>query len=130
MTIERDGDGPGEAIGLVLEELGPERARASFPVTAAVRQPWGIVHGGVYATVAESLCSRATYETVAADGMIALGMSNHATFLRPIAAGTVHAAASRRHGGRTTWIWDVEMTDDDGRLCALVRITTAVRPAP
>ena len=57
-------------------------------------------------------------------------MSNRATFLRPITAGTIHAQATRRHRGRTTWVWDVEISDDDGRLCAMSRMTIAVRPAP
>jgi acyl-coenzyme A thioesterase PaaI-like protein len=42
----------------------------------------------------------------------------------------VHAEARRRHRGSTTWVWDVDMTDDEGRLCALARVTIAVRPAP
>jgi uncharacterized protein (TIGR00369 family) len=54
-------------------------------------------------------------------------MSNSCSFLRPIASGSVNATARRRHRGRTTWIWDVELTDDDGRLCALGRVTVAVR---
>jgi uncharacterized protein (TIGR00369 family) len=56
-------------------------------------------------------------------------MSNHSTFLRPIGQGTIHAVARRRHRGRTTWVWDVELTDDEERLCAVSRVTIAVRPA-
>ena len=63
-------------------------------------------------------------------GNIAVGMSNHTSFLRPITSGTVHAEAKPRHRGRTTWIWDVEITNDDGALCAIGRITIAVRPRP
>ena len=62
--------------------------------------------------------------------MAAFGQSNEASFLRPISAGTVHAEARPRHRGRTTWVWDTEITDDDGRLCSLVRMTIAVRPMP
>jgi len=93
-------------------------------------QPFGLVHGGVYATMAESLASRATYEAVAADGKIAVGLANQTSFMRPILSGHVNAEARRRHRGSTTWIWDVEMTDDEGRLCALSRMTIAVRAAP
>ena len=102
--------------------------RASLPVTDAVRQPAGIVHGGVYALIAESMCSIGTVSGVWEDGKAGLGMSNNATFLRSVSEGTIHAVARRRHGGRTTWIWDVEMTDDDGRVCAMVRMTIAIRP--
>jgi 1,4-dihydroxy-2-naphthoyl-CoA hydrolase len=92
-----------------------------------VRQPAGLVHGGVYASIAESLASRATYEAVAPEGLTAQGLSNQTSFLRPILEGTVHAEARRRHRGRTTWVWEVDITDDQGRLCALVRMTIAVR---
>jgi 1,4-dihydroxy-2-naphthoyl-CoA hydrolase len=62
------------------------------------------------------------------DGNTAQGLSNQTSFLRPILAGTIHARAIRRHRGRTTWVWEVEFTDDAGRLCALTRMTIAVRP--
>jgi 1,4-dihydroxy-2-naphthoyl-CoA hydrolase len=57
-------------------------------------------------------------------------MSNQTSFLRPIVDGTIHAVARRRHRGRTTWVWEVDITDDEGRLCALVRMTVAVRGRP
>jgi uncharacterized protein (TIGR00369 family) len=56
-----------------------------------------------------------------------MGLGNATSFLRPITEGTVHAVAYCRHRGRTTWVWDVEFTDDAGRLCALTRMTVAVR---
>jgi uncharacterized protein (TIGR00369 family) len=118
------------AIGIELLELGAERATARLPVTDGVRQPFGIVHGGAYSTLAETVCSVATYQAVAPDGMVAMGQSNSASFLRPISEGNVNVVATSRHRGRTTWIWDCELTDDQGRLCALVRMTIAVRPAP
>jgi uncharacterized protein (TIGR00369 family) len=124
-----EGDGLSRAIGIEYLELGAERARARIEVTDIVRQPFGIVHGGAIAALAESLCSRATHEQVAGEGMAAMGQSNNATFLRPISAGHVNAEATVRHSGRTTWVWDCELSDDEGRLCALVRMTIAVRPA-
>ena len=95
-----------------------------------VLQPMGIVHGGVYATLAEGMASEATFKAVYPDGNIAVGMSNQTSFLRPITGGTIHAEARRRHRGRTTWLWEVDFTDDEGRLCALTRVTIAVRPIP
>jgi uncharacterized protein (TIGR00369 family) len=122
-------DGLSRAIGVEYLDLSLERAVATIEVTDTVRQPDGIVHGGALAALAESLCSRATYQAVAADGLIAMGQSNHATFLRPIAQGRVRCEATARHRSRTTWVWDCELSDDEGRLCALVRLTIAVRPA-
>ena len=119
-----------ELIGVEYLGSTAEGARARLAVTDAVRQPFGIVHGGAMATIAESVCSRATFEAVAADGMVAIGQSNQASFLRPVSGGHVNVEATIRHRGRTTWIWDCELSDDDGRLCALVRMTIAVRPQP
>jgi uncharacterized protein (TIGR00369 family) len=124
-------DGTLDAVlGFETIEAGPELARARAEVGARHKQPFGLVHGGVYATMAESLASQATYEAVKDEGKIAVGLSNHTSFMRPILSGTIHAEARRRHRGSTTWVWEVEMTDDEGRLCALSRVTMAVRPAP
>jgi len=114
--------------GLEILEVGPEQASARVAVRDQVKQPMGLVHGGLYSSIAESLTSIATATSVYDDGKFAVGMSNETKFLRPITQGTVHASARRRHGGRTTWIWDVDFTDDEGRLCAVSRMTIAVRP--
>ncbi len=114
--------------GLNLLEITPELATATVPVRDDLKQPFGLVHGGVYASIAESLASVATAFGVHADGNIAMGLSNQTSFLRPITAGTIHARAVRKHAGRSTWVWEVEMSDDQGRLCVLTRMTIAVRP--
>ena len=116
--------------GLEILSLGDEEATAQVQVTPDVLQPGGLVHGGVYASIAESLTSFATWKAVSAEGKSAQGLSNQTSFLRPILSGTIHATARRRHRGRTTWVWEVDITDDEGRVCALVRMTVAVREAP
>ncbi|MFN8131513.1 MAG: hotdog fold thioesterase [Solirubrobacteraceae bacterium] len=116
-----------DLIGLAYDELTEELVRAHLPVRPEIKQPAGLVHGGVYAAIAESIASAATYVAVAPGGKIAMGLANQTSFLRPITEGTVNAEARRRHRGRTTWVWDVEITDDAGRLCALTRMTVAVR---
>lgn len=116
--------------GLEILEYSDELVRAQVKVRPEIKQPAGLVHGGVYASIAESITSMATARAVYADGQMAQGMSNQTNFLRPITEGTVHAVARRRHRGRTTWVWEVDITDDAGRLCAIVRMTVAVRPLP
>jgi len=115
-------------LGLRRFEITAESARGEVLVRRELMQPWGLVHGGVYASVAESLASWATAMAVIPGGDLAVGQSNHTHFLRPIAAGRIHALATRRHRGRTSWVWDVDITDDEGRLCATSRVTIAVRP--
>jgi 1,4-dihydroxy-2-naphthoyl-CoA hydrolase len=116
--------------GLELAHLADDVVRARVAVRDELRQPFGLVHGGVLASIAEALASLGTAAAVVPDGNAPMGLSNSTSFLRPVVAGTIHACAVRRHRGRTTWIWDVEMSDDDGRVCALSRMTIAVRPAP
>ena len=116
--------------GLELVECTDELVRGRVPVQEHVTQPLGLVHGGVHAAMAEGLASLGTNVGVAPDGNVGLGMSNQSSFLRPVRGGTLHGSARRRHRGRTAWIWDVEITDDDGRLCAISRVTLAVRPGP
>ncbi|MGI9558016.1 MAG: PaaI family thioesterase [Solirubrobacterales bacterium] len=118
----------GALVGITDYERGEDWARATLEVTDRVRQPYGIVHGGAYSVLAETLCSRATAEAVAPLGMGAMGQANNASFLRPISEGHVYAEAKAYHRGRTSWVWDVQMTNDEGTLCALVRMTVAVRP--
>ncbi len=116
--------------GLEFVEFSDTEVRAQVAVRDEVKQPMGLVHGGLYASIAEAVASLATAAGVMGDGSIATGMSNSTSFLRPILDGTVHARALRLHRGRTTWVWDVTFSDDKGRTCAITRMTIAVRPQP
>ena len=111
------------------EREAEDHVRARMDVTDTVRQPFGIVHGGALAALAETITSRATFEAVGPE-MIAVGQTNETTFLRPISDGVVEAVARARHRGRTSWVWDVDLTDGEGRLCAVARMVIAVRPMP
>lgn len=117
-------------LGFELLEATSDRVSGRMRVEDRVRQPWGLVHGGAFAAFAESLAGRATNDAVRPDGMVAVGMSNLTSFVRPVIGGTVHGSGVVRHRGRSTWVWELEFTDDDGQLCALSRMTIAVRPAP
>lgn len=114
--------------GLELLGFDEEGARARMPVAAHVLQSTGVVHGGVFASIAESLASMGTNWHVTPTGHVGLGMSNATSFLRPVASGHVDALARPIHRGRMTWVWDVELSDASGRLCATSRVTVAVRP--
>jgi 1,4-dihydroxy-2-naphthoyl-CoA hydrolase len=110
--------------GIEIESAGGDEARGRVPVHDGVRQPAGLVHGGVYTSMAESL---AVAGTQAATDRVVVGHSSQTSFLRPITEGTVHASGRPRHRGRSTWVWEFDVTDDGGRLCAVVRMTVSVR---
>jgi len=119
-----------EALRIEMEVTGDGVVTGRLPVVDEVRQPFGLVHGGALLTLAESLTSFGTWMGVKDDGKVAMGQEINASLLRPITDGHVHATARARRKGRTAWVWEVEITDDAERLCALIRSTIAVRDAP
>jgi 1,4-dihydroxy-2-naphthoyl-CoA hydrolase len=116
--------------GLELVDIADGEVRARVSLREELKQPMGLLHGGVFASIAESMASLATALGVLERGEAAMGLSNSTSFLRPVTEGSVHAHATRLHRGRTTWVWDVRFSDDAGHLCAVTRMTIAVRPAP
>jgi len=108
----------------------PEHARVRVAMRDELRQPVGLLHGGVLSTLVESICSRATALAVLEDGMMAMGQSISVSFIRPVTEGHAEVTAKARHRGRTTWVWDAEVRDSSDRLCALAQMTIAVRPIP
>lgn len=89
----------------------------------------GRVHGGVISALAEALASRGTW--MGAGGrQLVMGMSNETSFLAPLRDGYVHGVATPRHRSPERWLWEVQSSDDQGRLCAVTIVSVAVRPAP
>jgi 1,4-dihydroxy-2-naphthoyl-CoA hydrolase len=115
------------ALGIEILDWEDGRSTGRIPVTERILQPYGLVHGGAMMTLAETLASQGTWLGVRDEGKLAMGQEINASLLRPITRGNVNAVATARRRGRSAWVWDVEITDDDGRLCALVRATIAVR---
>lgn len=113
--------------GLNMVECNGEVVRATLEIRPELLQPTGVVHGGVYASMAEAMASGGTNWAVTPGGEVGLGMSNNTSFLRPASSGVLSAQARPQHRGRTTWVWDVEIRDEAERLCAVSRVTIAVR---
>jgi len=108
----------------------PEHARVRVELRDELRQPVGLLHGGVMSSLVESVCSRATALQVLNEGMAAMGQSIGVSFIRPITEGHAEVRARARHRGRTTWVWEAEVRDAEDRICALAQMTIAVRPLP
>jgi len=117
-------------VGTEVLSDDPDDARMRLPVRDELRQPVGLVHGGVLSTLVESVCSRATAIAVVPAGMAAMGQSISVNFVRPVTEGHAEVRARARHRGRTTWVWDCEVLDAEERLCATAMMTIAVRPLP
>jgi len=117
-------------IGTEWLDDDPDHARVRVPMRDELRQPVGLLHGGVMSSLVESVCSRATALAVLDDGMMAMGQSISVNFIRPVTEGHAEVTAQARHRGRTTWVWDAVVVDANGKLCALAQMTIAVRPVP
>lgn len=127
MPPPADAQGFDALYGLELTECSDEMARGRLEVSDGLRHPGGPVHGGVYGAIADALAVRGTAVGLASDKELAVGLANQTTVLHPIESGTVHGTATRRHRGRTTWVWEVELADDAGRVCVAGRVTVSVR---
>jgi 1,4-dihydroxy-2-naphthoyl-CoA hydrolase len=108
-----------DEIGLVFTELSPDRARAQLEVQPKLLQPMGIVHGGVYCSMIESMASVAAHTWLSANGGgSVVGVNNNTDFLRAIGSGTVYGTATPVHRGRRQQLWLVTITDSDDRVVA------------
>jgi 1,4-dihydroxy-2-naphthoyl-CoA hydrolase len=106
------------AAGLRLTHVGAERVEGTLDLGPEHHTPWGVVHGGVYTTAIESAASVGASAAVAERGQIAVGVNNTTDFLRSMTSGRVTVTATPAQQGRTQQLWDVRITDQDGRLVA------------
>jgi uncharacterized protein (TIGR00369 family) len=114
-------------LELVDEDVVEGVVRARVQVTDRIRNALGVVHGGIYTSIAESIASRGTALAVMPHGRLAMGLSNDTTVVAQLRDGAIHAEARAHARGDDAWVWTVEARDDAGRVCALSRLTIAVR---
>lgn len=114
-----------EALGMRLVEVGEDFLRGSMPVDGRTRQPYGLLHGGASAALAETLASVAA-NLCCAPGARAVGLELNANHLRAVREGEVTGTARPLHLGRTTQVWDVRIEDAGGRLTCVARLTCAI----
>jgi 1,4-dihydroxy-2-naphthoyl-CoA hydrolase len=106
------------AAGLVLDDVTTERVVGHIDLDDRHHTPWGIVHGGVYATAVESAASIGATAAVRDAGQVAVGLTNTTHFLRSLTSGRVLVEAVALHQGRTQQLWQVDVTDSAGRPVA------------
>ncbi|CPR06302.1 thioesterase superfamily protein [Mycobacterium bohemicum DSM 44277] len=106
-------------LGLRYTELGPDGARAQLEVTPKLLQPMGLVHGGVYCSMIESMASVSAYTWLATrGGGNVVGVNNNTDFLRSISSGTVYGRSEPLHRGRRQQLWLVTIADDGDKVVA------------
>ncbi|UBV44376.1 hotdog fold thioesterase (plasmid) [Deinococcus taeanensis] len=117
-------------LGIEILEAGGDRVVARMPVERRVHQPFGVLHGGASVALAETVASLGAHLSVAGQGMTAVGLEINANHLRAVRSGAVTATATPIHQGRTTQVWQIEITDEQGRAVCVSRCTLAVIAAP
>ncbi|CDP81904.1 esterase [Mycolicibacterium conceptionense] len=118
-STERLGQGFDSELGLTYLELTPDGGRAQLTIHDKLLQPWGIVHGGVYCSIVESLASVSGHIWLSENGGgTVVGVNNNTDFLRAIGTGTVTAISQPIHRGRRQQLWLITITDEQGKLVA------------
>ena len=115
-----------EPLGILFTELGPDFLRATMPVDARTRQPYGLLHGGASVLLAETLGSSAGMLCVGEDeGCV--GIEINANHLRAVSKGTLRVEAKSIYHGRTLSVWQVEITNERGKLICVSRCTLSLK---
>jgi uncharacterized protein (TIGR00369 family) len=104
--------------GLEIESATPKLVTGTIAAGAEHHTPWGVVHGGVYATAVESACSVGASLAVIESGQYAVGLANQTDFLRPHRSGELRVTATPIQQGRTQQLWQCEIARPDGKLVA------------
>ena len=112
------------AMGLQFTRISSDEVVAEVPVTPALLQPYGIVHGGVYASIVETLASAGAAVFAMRDGKTSVGLENTTSFVRAVRSGKLVGVATPVHRGRTSQVWEVRISDEAGKLAATGRVRT------
>ncbi len=118
----------GELLDIRIESFDDDSLTASMPVDHRTHQPFGLLHGGASVVLAESVGSMAAYLCVDPSKFYCVGLEVNANHLRGVRSGRVTAVAKAIHIGRTTQVWDIRLTSDDGKASCISRLTMAVVP--
>ena len=114
-----------QRLGIEFVEVGDDFIRGRVPVDSRTRQPYGLLHGGVSVVLAETLGSCGAAYSAEHEHRV-VGLDINANHLRGATAGWVSGIARPVHIGRATQVWQIELTDDQGRLTCVSRLTMAV----
>ncbi|MGE5624448.1 MAG: hotdog fold thioesterase [Bacillota bacterium] len=113
-------------LGIRYTEVGEDFISASMPVDGRTKQPAGILHGGASVALAETLGSTGANLVVDREKKLCVGLEINANHVRAMKDGTVYGTARPLHLGGTTQVWEIKISDEQGRLVCVSRITMAV----
>lgn len=114
------------SLGIEIKKVEKGLVVATMPVDDRTRQPFGLLHGGASVALAETVASLGGFELVDKENEAVVGLEINANHIRGKKDGIVTATATVFHQGRTTQVWDIKITDEDGKLICISRCTLAV----
>ena len=117
-----------EHLGIQLLELGDDFIKGTMPVDHRTKQPYGLLHGGASATLAETLGSFASALVIDTSKFICVGLEINANHIRSAKAGYVTGTCTPIHLGSSTHIWDIRIVDEQNKLVCISRLTVAILP--
>lgn len=115
-----------ETLNITVTEATPERVTATMPVTERVHQPFGILHGGASVVLAETVASIGAASSIDLTKERAVGLEINANHISAKRGGVLTGTATPLHKGRSTHVWTVTITDEDGNLVCTSRCTLAI----
>ena len=118
--------GMAAAIGIEITELTKDRVIATMPVDQRTKQPFGLLHGGASAALAETVASIGAYMNCDAETQAAVGLELNANHIRAKTGGVVTATATPIHRGRSTHVWEIRIVDEEQKLVCISRCTLAI----
>ena len=117
-----------EHLEIIITDVGDEYLTGTMPADQRTFQPYGVVHGGANVVLAESLGSIAGAHVIDSDQYICLGQEVSATHLRPVSSGLVTGTARPIHLGKRSHVWEIRLTNDEGKLSCLAKLILAIIP--
>lgn len=115
-----------EHLGITYKEVSLDKVVMTMPVGPNVHQPYGVLHGGASVVLAETAASIATAINIDQDTHVCFGMEINANHIRTMADGLLIATATPFHKGRSTMVWHIELTNEEGETICISRCTVSV----
>ena len=115
-------------LGIKITEVGDDYLIGTMPADSRTFQPYGIVHGGANVVLAETLGSMAGAHAIDSEHYLCMGQEVSATHLRPVSSGLVTGTARPIHLGRRSHVWEIRLTNDQGKLSCIAKLILAIVP--
>jgi len=115
-----------ELLGIEFIEIGDDFVKASMPVDSRTHQPFGILHGGASVAMAETLGSIGALGMIDSDTHYCVGLDINSNHIKSVRSGMVYGISRPIHIGKNTHVWEIRITDEEGNLINISRLTMAI----